>query len=1146
MSMDDIMNSYESVTKFEPFSHNRVYFSNGVIKKTRPQYKNNTATFLHKLLSSTMPETTHSWCMLPNYYNTKIVPFLPYDDYELLMTQHRNVFEFCTIRNNKVSTPTRVGDYMVWWGVSANLLGWTIYLFLNTGYKLTTPIPLCNHRKLGNYNLLSNNNHNIDVACKVMQNDQLLFTNTSSNPLSSNVITLTLNNKTSEPITVLFGTDYVFTKNTWLDYLVNNDCIKSGTFASDYSFICNTINFDMLRWVHDKCEMEQNQDIDNMDNNHNNNNSNSGSNTIDTLSPCSKYEVNIINTIDECLNVINELMLAKCSPAITNTDNILKFYLQHNKYSTLYIVIIAIWQYCEATIKMHNQYELQDMLFFLKTICTKVTNDNKNVFVDHLVYFSSEKNAKNFLNSLQFFMTPDQGIEHFFDAISAYFSLHLAIFKKTGGWQITSMTIKEATDVDITTKSVGFYKKIKVNKFDYIFTGNIYENYKNKKDHSVASVYDSCPEISVSELVFNKTLNFYMTQSGLFDVCKKIYREPCPFVVMSTLKKNFIGKNQTYLEEETFRTLYSCIDNDLMLLKIYHARKFMEDYTVLINNIKDSRILGDNMRIERQEMLNNWRDMINWLLECKGTDIVLLVLYLKKHLTQAIGNIVSLSLNVDVLGLKSALICHLMWPKSNVEQFFWALMTNYYHDFEDWMDGTDFLVTENEFKNKKKITEGMINILRRIDYDETEIHMLTKNMIKNVGPIDEKKYEVNRILKNVGSYYKKFDKIVKEYNVWTDALIGYRKNESMYNWLTRFYMRIFLKNCPGDILEIMNVVMGYSYFRVFTNFHINNSKALINFCASLAIPVDYEKMCLVLSSKPNCGKSSLWELLSTMILVYKQDKEHYKHNKNEKDEKVKKYESQLYVMNEAQLITKAYLKGIVDSTKIDQARCNYGIMEKFNSTYKTLICNNDDDKIYVTDGYDRACSNRLGQMYFDHEFNELRDFSGSVYEHHVQKRYCEERDIVTKLAEPVKAFLANVLKYNCDPNDGQLYYKVILQGDNSYKYNKKCLYIYNTVLEALLYVMNVRECKNAPEFSEEKLMDLIKCAEKYVPQMLHYKKRNSVSMDGLCAEFKRKYNSNSRFFNFDTKMYSGLQIAMDERQFNQYPPKFKANVDETQ
>ncbi|UYE99075.1 MAG: hypothetical protein [Betabaculovirus sp.] len=406
MSMDDVMSTYESVTKVEPFSHQQVYFSDGVNKKTRPQ----SAEFLNKLLSSTMSEMPHSWCMLPNYYNTKIVPFLPYTDYEVLAVEHRNVFEFRTIRNNKVSTPTRVGDYMVWWGVSANLLGWTIYLFINTGYKLVAPIPLCNHKNLGNYNLLSNDNHTIDVACKIIQNDQLLFTNTSSTP-SFNVLTLTVN-KTFAPITVLFGKDYVFTKSTWLDYLVNNECVQSGTFSSDYSFICNTINFDILRCVADKCnekmEMEQFKEAKINDDINKDNGAKDIINIIDTLSPCSKYEVNIINTIDECLKVVNELMMEKCSPAI-NADNILKFYLEHNKYSTLYILLIGVWQYCEATIQMHNQYELEDKLFFTKTICEKLTN-NDAVFIDHLVYFLSEKNAKTFLYSLQFFITPDKGI----------------------------------------------------------------------------------------------------------------------------------------------------------------------------------------------------------------------------------------------------------------------------------------------------------------------------------------------------------------------------------------------------------------------------------------------------------------------------------------------------------------------------------------------------------------------------------------------------------------------------------------------------------------------------------------------------------------------------------------------------------------
>ncbi|ABC61205.1 helicase-1 [Choristoneura occidentalis granulovirus] len=1120
MSVEDIMNSYENVNETKNLSHNYWYFRNSQNKMVRHQC--NDAVFFFKLLMSTLP-TQHTWSMVPNFCSTRVIPFIPYKDYLDLLSKNPNMFEFKTLRNNDIGKVLRVGEYMVWPELSANFLGWTLYLFINMGYKLPALIPLCHHHDLGNFNLLSNNNHNIDISCKIVRGDQLLFTNTATVPKYE---VLTFDSDTR----IYFGSEYVFSKKMWFDFLVNDDSIKTGTFLPDYQFVCQSIDFESLRWI-DPCIIPSPFDVE-MNNN----------NTIDTLSPCSKFEIDINNTVDECLKVINEMMLAKCSPSLNN-ENILKFYLTNNKYSTLYILIICIWQYCEATIKMHNQYELEDILYFVKTLCEKLTSD-ETVFIDHTVYFSTEKMAKNFLNSLQFFVTPDHGMEQFFDSVSAYFALHLSIFKKTGVWSINSSSIKEASDVDITTKSVGFYKKIKINKFDYIFTGGIYENYKNKKDHTIAGIYSACPEVTVSELVFNKTLNFYMTQSGLFDVCKKIYKEPCPFIVMSTLKKNFISKNQTYLEKDTFKQLYNSINMDLTLLKIYHARKFLVEFYNVVNNINDCQVVGEKMSTVRQDLIFKWKELVGWLLDCKGTDIVLLILKLKDQLTQPIGNIISLAVNVDVLGLKAAIICHLLWPNSSIEKFFWALLCSHYHDFEDWLEGCDFEVSENVFKNKKKITEGMIYILKRVEYGEDNMDGRVKEMIRNAGECDDKKYEYLRILKNVGSYYKKYEKIVNEYNVWSDVLIEYRKNESMYNWLTRFYIRMFLRDLPGNVSEISNVVMGYTYFRVFTNYHTNNSKALINFCASLIIPFDYEKMCIVLSSKPNCGKSSLWELLSTIILVYKQDKEHYKHNKNEKDEKVKKYESQLYVMNEAQLITKAYLKGIVDSTKIDQARCNYGVMEKFNSTYKTLICNNDEDKIFVTDGYDRACSNRLGQMYFDHEFNESKPFSGSVYEHHIRKRYCEERDIVSKLAEPVKAFLANVVMYNCDPNDGQLYYKCILQGDNSYKYNKKCLYIYNTTLEALLYVMNVKECKSAPEFSEEKLIDLIKCAEKYVPHMLHYKRRKHVSVDVLCAEFRRKYNSSSRFYNSDTKMYNGLQISLDEKYFMKFPPKFKANVDE--
>ncbi|AEB00363.1 helicase [Clostera anachoreta granulovirus] len=1127
MSVEDLMMSYESVTKIENVSHQRMYFTDGA-RVVKREFAN--VDFVAKLFASTKP-ASHDWTLVPNLASTKIVPFLPHDDYVQVNKLHPQVFRFTTLGNKNMCTPTRVGNYMVWPKMSACFLGWALYLYINTKYEIRPRIPLCHHRELGKFNLLTNEDINLDVSCKITRGDSLMFTNTDSSP---DVVVFTAE-EGHEVTNVKFGKQYVFASNNklWFDYLVNDTSIVKCLFKPEYSFICDVIDLNVLRWDGEAITTTPNFDEEPVQN------------SCGVVSPCSNFEREFSETIVECLKVISDAMMEQ-APTTLTSDDILNFYLKHSGYSTFYVLIIAVWQYCEYTIKMHNQYTIEDILYFLKTLCIQVGGGD-DLLIDNLIYFSTKNTAKNFMNSLQFFVTPDRGTEDFFRSISAYYTLHLSIYKKTESWVITSTSVREA-EVDNSVKSVGFYKKIKVGKYDYIFNGGIYEHYKNRKDHSIASMFETCPEVTVSELLFNKTLNFYMTQEGLFDVCKKIYRESCPFVVMSTLKKNYVANNQTYLEQNTFRKLYNSIADDLTLFKVYHARKFVQDYESVDLALRECAMV-DSELIEptSRQLETKWRDLMNYLLECRDSDVVLIALRIEDRLQQPINNVISLALNVDLIGIRVALACHFLWPNSKCEIFFWALLSQSYHDFEDWMEGYEWngICTAAVFDNKKKITEGMARLLGRLDYGCKDIMVNVMNVISEAGVPDNKKYDVKRVIKNVGALYKKYKNVIRRYGVFSDLLLSHRKGESMYSWLTRFYMRMFLHDFVGDVNELKSVVRGFSYFRVFTNFHVNNSKVLINFCASLAIPVDNEKMCIVLSSKPNCGKSSLWELLSGLILVYKQDKEHYKHNKNEKDEKVKLYESQLYVMNEAQQFTKAFLKSVVDSTKIDSARCNYGIMEKFNDTSKCLICNNEDDKIFVTDGYDKACSNRIGQMYFDHEFDPtLNGFCGSVYEHYVKKRYAEERDIVVKLKSSVQAFLANVLMHNSDPNDGHLYYKSILQNDVSYKHNKKCLYIYNCRIEALLYVMDVRENKNATEFSEEQLIDLIKCSEKYVVQMLHPKKRASVSVDSLCSDFKRKYNTSARFYNADTKMYSNLHIITNEKHFRQYPPRFRANVDD--
>nr|AIU36873.1 ORF90 helicase [Cydia pomonella granulovirus] len=1128
MSVDDIMMSYESVDRVERVSCKYWYFTNGN-KKVRHQCRN--VEFFIKLMTS-VARRAHEWCMVPNYYNSKVVPFMPYDDYQRLNATHPHVFKFVDAFNNTISNTKRCGDYIVWPEMSANFLGWVVYLHLNCQYQLPLEIPLIHHTRLGAFNLVSNAEYNLDVSCKVVKegSGERPFSNT----FQDTQLTLFTVHSTDN-INIMFSKECVYShEKKWFEYMVKTETISRCDFLPEYQFLCDHIDFNELRWLPEYYVKDSGMGlvVDNV--------KVGVSVGVERMTPCSNYELDIVNTVNECYNFINETLMKKCTFAHNETD-LLSWYLFSTGYSTFYILLISTWNYCKTAIKMHNQYSVHDILFFLKTLCDRA-GGNHDLYVDNLIYFSSNTAAENFMESLQFFVNPEEGVEEYFNAISSYFAIHLAVKNNDEKAPLNDYTVKMC-GVDDNVKSMGFFKKIKVSKFDYIFNGNLYVYYKSKKENSLAAQFAKCPDVTVSSLIFNKTLNFYMTEYGVFDVCKKIYREFCPFLVTSTLKQSFITKEQEYLNKTVFDRLYSAIDKDLTLFKMYHARKFLDDYEMVCDNLRKCVLVGESMMEEKSKWEGRWRELLVWLLECKASDIVIMMI--KRRLQNVLNNIVALS-ECDLMGLQVAMICHLLWPNSKVELFFWALIFNAYQDYEDWLEeyNVGSLIHENVFNNKKKITEAMHRFLYNLSYDDEVSIERVQDLVDEVGDPDKRKYEQKRIVKNIGAEYRKYNKLRQQCNVWSDLLIVHQPGENMYDWLTRFYIRSFLNDYTGDMKELYNVVLGFSYFRVFTNFHSNNSKALINFCASFAIPINNEKMCLVLSSKPNCGKSSLWELFSkNKILVYKQDKEEYKHSKSERDEKVKLYESQLYVMNEAQKFSKTFLKTIVDSTRMDSARCNYGIVEMFNITFKALVCNNEDDKILV-DGYDRACSNRIGQMYFDHDFDDSNEFSGSVYEHHIRKRYCEVRDVTDYLKDPVRAFLANVLQHKCNPIDGQLYYKCFLQGDNTYKHNKKCLYIYNNSIEALLYVMNVKEVKTAQEFSHETLIDTIKLAEKYVLNVLHYSKRNGVCAESLCGEFKKKYNV-PRHFNPDTNMYMGIQITTDEKYFQTFTPKFKANVDVT-
>lgn len=1160
MSLNNIVASYEKVTEVERWSYDYWYLTNG---KTIVRRRCKDVDFLIDMFRAI--NDPHDWCLVANLYNTKIVPFMLHEDYVRLMDQGMQaskVLHFFDNFTKRMHKPKRMGAYVVWSGLSVNYFAWSMYLYMNLNYKISNKIPLCKNTTLGDYNLLTNSSNNIDISCKIYKGTILVFSNTNKNPIKK-ICTLTKHqqheqsqSQSESEYKIFFSGDYVITKNTkqWMDYLLNNNEIHECVFGDDYHFVTGEkIVLNNLRWsqhqqstLHDNMDIDEsviNDDVFNEDLIENT----PLSSTLQHVTPCSVYEKQFCDIINQLYKTTNELMQHFCTLLLDEKD-LLKYYVVESSFTTFYILVISFWQYTKTVLNItYQKLSHEDILYFVKVMCDKV-DDTEYLYTQYLIYVSSKEAAAWFFDSLNFFVLPSQGIERFLESIACYFVLHLNIQSKTNSWAITSSSIKES-DCDIGIKSMGFYKKLKIGGNDYIFNGTIYQHYNKKKDNVLAVQYAAAPEINVSEIIFNKTLNFYMTQEGLFDVCRKKYLEPCPFVVLSTMKKNFISKDQQFLDKHIYKQMYQSINCDLSLLKIYHAKFILDKFYVLTENLRDCVSLP-KMWQHQTKFHDQWSDVIKFILYLPVCDLIIIMIRLNLHVP--LNNIIKPSgFVLDVMCLQVVILVHLLWPTTNVETLAWALLLPTKQDFLDYLEDHNYdnINLDCVYENKKRVCEVLHKSLLKIEYNKKlDILKIVQNTIEEINDVEnnnnvtkKNKYEPKRLVKNTAQLYYKFLNLINQYNVWTDNLIEHKHNDTLIVWLMKFYMRIFLLEHTNNE-ELKNILFGFVYYRLLTNFHVVNTKVLINFCASLAIPMDNEKLCLVLSSKPNIGKSSFYDILGDYIVYYIHTKERYKNDSSEKNERVKALESQLYVMNEAKEFTNTFIKTNIDSTKIDQARCLYGLMEKYYGTYKVLICNNNEkDKIFLTDMFDDGASKRLGQMYFDHEFESI-PFCGSLYYHFINRKYPLERDIKTKLKECVKSLLANALMYNSNPLDGLIYYKDMLKADDTYKYNMTCLKVFNNRKDAMVYTLKIKVDYYAPEFNDEKLIDIMRLAEYYVKEMLHPERRKQVSIEILKSDFKSMYDK--EHYDVETRTYNNLYIALDERYFNKVTPTLKANVNE--
>ncbi|ABY65809.1 helicase [Orgyia leucostigma nucleopolyhedrovirus] len=395
----------------------------------------------------------------------------------------------------------------------------------------------------------------------------------------------------------------------------------------------------------------------------------------------------------------------------------------------------------------------------------------------------------------------------------------------------------------------------------------------------------------------------------------------------------------------------------------------------------------------------------------------------------------------------------------------------------------------------------------------------------------------------IDNYYNQYNGVLgflNKWNVWWDKLIVARNNDDLGSWLTRFYTRVIMSkvNLSGySHFFIKNVVMGYLYFRNFTNFNYINALLMMHFDASLGIPSDFEKCCIYCTGEPGSGKSSNAELMEQIFVVHKHDADSYTLSKKETDEmEANKLISQLYVINEMKECNDSFFKTTADSTKSNAVCRKYQGSQKYEANYKLMIINN---KPLHISNYDKGVRNRFAIVYMAHEFEENLPFSGSVYSHIKTKKFPMEKTYYEGLVKPVRLFLSHILMYKRNKKDGYVSYKHIIKHDPVHNHNLMCLDVNNSTTNALIYILKVKVKNGAMPIDECKIEQTVEMAAPYVELMIHDAmklKRNASRVAQLCSDFKKRFK---KYYREEERAYYNLTMAFVKEDFNVTAPTFQ-------
>lgn len=1105
----------------------------------------------------------HYWTIQGNYIHIKVCPFARIEDRGKIeaIVNFNQFFKSQDVNSDnkidKTLLPTHyveANEYVYWPNLVCSFFGWRLYLHMN-GIVLNECIPLPHHATLGNHNLFvfqESYQPCITIGLQVGTEKNKMFVNTRCKDDIKKQGTKFMTFETmndNKLISCYLLNQLVNTNKDWFDFLRDDMLLKRCKTVPEFEHLVQ-IDTDNLKWFKNTAPTMDNKNVRPV--------------YLQNITPSSIYDAEIKKVIDEVIEEVELSMMEELSKHDVD-DSVLQWYLRESKFVNFEFLMIVVWRQVKARIADFN-YTETDIKLCIEVLCEALDKYQDGDLLDYCkVYMNVKKGAFDDMCD-SFTFTRSESVE-----LGLYYSMHVLVYKNTSAWVYNKHTIDTSQDIALLCKS--YFKKIESNG-TFVFNGEYYKvNKSTDQSDSFLKQLKTVKSETLPQITFNRCKYLYNTKDGLFNALSMRYHDLCPWIMTNCTFKMFSHRQEIepVAPKQLIDFMMDHMKDELQLLLIYNvacqARHFkvqLYNYTTTVNT--------NNCMYCRTTAFNNLQIAFSKLWNLTTDELILMGIYVNFNKMKEFraNNICGDSCGSqcdcidsfqldNVKGLRIAIMLNLICNDSNVTEIVWSLLSNkqdYFSVLNNIMDEKYSDLIDYIAKNQGTIInclydsfefreEWLVNLLEncmKIDINSVITEVVAYYEIKNVifkpiVPIEE--YFVK---------YKKLSEAVQTWNIWWDKLIIARPEDDMLSWLVRFYKRIVMSriNIKGISSNLLNqIITGYLYFRILTNFNDAKTSTLIHMSASMAIPCDYEKTLVNIVGKSDSGKSSYADVMSDLIVTYRRDQKAYNNSKGSgpDDMEARKLISQMYVLNEVYHLNADFIKTHVDSSKEQTAMKKYEPQQTYNGNFKVLMLNN--DLVHISD-FDQATKNRFIVVYFDHIFSDIdhanRDtdgsymklkFSGSFYDHYKQNVFPKKNEFKKIVTEPVRKFLLHVFTYNRDPNTGYIFYKHLMLNDPNYKHNMMCLEVANCAYTRLKYVLRL-QYETGSYVNKTAAIASIKDACEFVDKMKHAQDKKKLDVEYLINRFQQEHENMLRH-----NKYMGIKMASID-DFNLVKPSLKA------